>query len=138
MPTLKEKAAAALADFNPINAPSPQEIEAARQVLRRAQFQDARQMVKYIIDSIHLGEIEDWDALTERVHSDVDSSLIYTRDQWEAAYFLDDWGDPDDFGPFAHVTDAIAAAAFCNLEAEVYGILDAHGVNAEFFEGVDE
>lgn len=84
-------------------------------------------VVASIMERIKAGELTSEDELSDVIHEECDSALIYTSDQWVCAYGLRDERDAFEEGLISepsNVTEVIAAQAFLNLEDAVNGASD--------------
>lgn len=79
-------------------------------------------VIASILEGIKAGEVDE-DSLSDRIHEECDSALIYTSDQWVCAFGLNDDEDAIESGMCEPTTfqDALTAQAFLNLRSAVDG-----------------
>lgn len=94
--------------------------------VHRAAHDLVRGQVASILGEIASGHITDEDQLTDAIHEHADGAIIYTHDQYLAAWALRNEEDaieeglcsPSCFG------DALAAQAYCNMRAAISEYMD--------------
>lgn len=113
-------------------------------ILRADYYRDVRGLAESIKADVLDGSIKDWDALTERVHEDVDGNqrVIYTH-QAKEAVILSDNGEAmlDDFGPEEIVKgDSInwSGMAFFAMQQDVWELLSAEGIDQDYWDNLEE
>lgn len=92
-------------------------------------------VVESIRERIKSGELDSEDDLSDAIHEECDSALIYTADQYACVWGLRDQEDAIEEGISSptNFSEALAAQAYCNLRAEVmsYDFSDDFAVAAD-------
>lgn len=107
-------------------------VQKAVNEIERAYLKVVNNIIEELMDNVKAGEIEDSDALQDRLHEEVDSAVLYT---WDARLMLIATDNPDAYeDDFGDKPEGPEQAAYASLMSDIQDRLDVN----ELFEDEDE